>query len=105
MQGGEEQDWGYLVPWGELKRRYDSVKAPEPQGKDQIAREGGNMRVAFGLREQCLGIWAKWSHFRKTFLKTHLGFDPIYKTQKWFSPRSSGLIHNIFYFLIFRVLT
>ena len=44
MQGGEEQDWGYLVPWGELERRYDSVKAPEPQGKDQIAREGGNMR-------------------------------------------------------------
>ena len=44
LQGGEEQDWGYLVPRGELERRYDSVKALEPQGKDQIAREGGNMR-------------------------------------------------------------
>ena len=45
MQGGEEQDWGYLVPRGELERRYDSVKALEPQGKDQIAR-GGNMRCS-----------------------------------------------------------
>ena len=44
MQGGEEQDWGYLVPRSELERRYDSVKALEPQGKDQISREGGNMR-------------------------------------------------------------
>ena len=44
MQGGEEQDWGYLVPWGELERRYDNAKAPESQGKDQIAREGGNMK-------------------------------------------------------------
>ena len=34
----------YLVPQGELERRYDSVKAPEPQGKDQIARGGGNMK-------------------------------------------------------------
>ena len=43
MQGGEEQDWGYLVPQGELERRHGSVKAPEPQGKDQIAK-GDNMR-------------------------------------------------------------
>ena len=43
MQGGEEQDWGYLVPRGEIERRYDMIKVPEPQGKDQIAR-GGNMR-------------------------------------------------------------
>ena len=43
MQGGEEQDWGYLVPRGELERRYDSLKAPEPQEKDQITR-GGNMK-------------------------------------------------------------
>ena len=35
---------------------------------------------------------------------THLVFDPIYKTQKWFAKRSSGLIYNIFLFFIFRVL-
>ena len=40
---GKNRIWGYLVPQGELERRYDSVKAPKPQGKDQIARGGGNM--------------------------------------------------------------
>ena len=44
MQGGEEHDWDDLVPQGELERRYDSVKAPRPQGKDQITREGGKMK-------------------------------------------------------------
>ena len=29
---------------GRLERRYYSIKALEPQGKDQIAREGGNMK-------------------------------------------------------------
>ena len=41
MQGGKKQDWGYLVPRDRLESRYDSVKAPEPQGKRQIAREKG----------------------------------------------------------------
>ena len=44
MQGGEEQDWGYLVPWGELERRYDNVKAPEPQEKGQNAGERGKKK-------------------------------------------------------------
>ena len=32
-----------------LERRYDNVKAPEPQGKSQIARERGKRRVALGF--------------------------------------------------------
>ena len=36
--------WGYLVPRDRLERRYYSIKAPDPQGKDQIAREGGNTK-------------------------------------------------------------
>ena len=99
MQRGLEQDWGYLVPRDRLEGRFNSVKEPEPQGQDQIARENGQMKgstAALGFREQCLGIWAQWSHLSKTSRKTHLGFDPIYKTQKWFAKRSSGLIYNIF---------
>ena len=53
-------------------------------------------RVALGFREQFLGICDQWSHLSKTSRKTHLGFDPIYKTQKWFAKRSSGLIYTIF---------
>ena len=49
MQGGKEQDWGYLVPMDRLVGRYDNVKAPEPQGKGQNTRErgkrGGSARV------------------------------------------------------------
>ena len=44
MQGGKEQDWGYLVPMDRLVGRYDNVKAPEPQGKGQIARERGKKK-------------------------------------------------------------
>ena len=51
----------------------EKVKTQEKEAKGE---------VALGFREQFLGIWAKWSHFRKK-LKTHLGFDPIYKNQKW----------------------
>ena len=39
-----------------------------------------NWRVALRFREQCLGIWAQWSHLSKTSKKTHLGFDSIDKT-------------------------
>ena len=44
MQGGKEHDWGYLVPVDRLERRYDSVKAPEPQGKGQIAKGRGKKK-------------------------------------------------------------
>ena len=44
MQGGEEEDWGYLAPQDRLEGRFNSVKVPEPQGEDQIARENGQMR-------------------------------------------------------------
>ena len=44
MQGGLKQDWGYLVPKDRLERRYDNVKAPEPQEKGQNAGERGKKK-------------------------------------------------------------
>ena len=44
MQGGLRQDWGYLVPHDRFKVGYNSIKVPEPQGQDQIARENGKMK-------------------------------------------------------------
>ena len=35
---------GYLVPQDRLDKRYDSVKAPKPQGEDQNAGENGQLR-------------------------------------------------------------
>ena len=80
-------------------------KYPSLRDKIKTLEKLAKWGVALGLRDWCLGIWAQWSHLSKTSRKTHLGFDSIYKTQKWFAKRSSGLIYNIFLFFIFRVLT
>ena len=79
-----------------LKEGMTVSKHSSHKEKIKSQEKEATLRIALGFGEHCLGIWAKWSHFSKTFLKTHLGFDPIYKTQKWFSKRSSSLIHNIF---------
>ena len=55
-------------------------KYPSLRDKVKTQEKLANWRVALGLREQCLGIWAQWSHLSKMSRKTHLGFDPIYKT-------------------------
>ena len=74
-------------------------KYPSLRGKIKSQEKMTNWGAALGFREQFLGIWTQWSHLSKNFRRIHLGFDPIYKTQKWFAKRPSGLIYNIFYFL------
>ena len=66
----------------------------------KMQEEAATRGVTLGFEDQCLGIWANGVTFSPTLRKTHLGFDLIYKTQKWFSLRSIGLIYNIFLFLI-----
>ena len=41
MQGGQGQDWSYLVPMDRFDERYDNVKAPESSRKNQITRKRG----------------------------------------------------------------
>ena len=71
MQGGSKQDWGYLVPMDRLEGRYDNVKAPEPPGKGQIARNRGKREGSARAGDQCLSDQGKWSHFLP-----NIGGDP-----------------------------
>ena len=63
MQGGQGQDWGYLVPMDRLVGRYDNVKAPESLGKGhnigKRGKRGGSTRVG----DQCLSDPGQWSHY------------------------------------------
>ena len=88
MQVGQEQGWGYLVPRDRLERRYDSVKAPEPQGKGQIARGRGKKKGSARVWRPVLEIWANGVTFSPALRKTHLGLDPMYKTQKQFARKN-----------------
>ena len=45
MQGGQGQDWGYLVPMDRLNERYDKVKVPESLGKSQFTRKEGQPSI------------------------------------------------------------
>ena len=47
-----------------LKERYDNVKAPEPPGKGQNARERGKREVGLGFGETVPWDLGKWSHFQ-----------------------------------------
>ena len=54
MQGGKEQDWGYLVPMDRLERRYDNVKVPESPGKSQKTGKRGQRGDTSRVGDQCL---------------------------------------------------
>ena len=50
MQGGQGQDWVYLVPKDKLDEIYDNVKVPESPRKSQITGKRGQREgVALGL--------------------------------------------------------
>ena len=73
MQGGQEQDWGYLVPMDRLVGRYDNVKAPDPPEKGQNTRggkRGGSARVG----DHFLLDLRQWSNFL-----TNVGDPPRYR--------------------------
>ena len=63
MQGGKEQDWGYLVPMDRLVGRYGNVKAPEPLGKGQNTRERGKRGGSARVGDQFLLDLGQRSHF------------------------------------------
>ena len=79
-------------------------KHPSHKEKVKSQENKAKRRVALGFGDQCHGIWANGVTFGSTLWKTHLGYDPIYKTQKWFAENTSGLSQNIFWFFMFRVL-
>ena len=49
MQGGQGQDWGYLVPMDRLDEMYDNVKVPESQRKIRLQEKEAKEGVALGL--------------------------------------------------------
>ena len=61
--GRVKQDWGYLVPRDRLERRYDNVKAPEPQGKGQIVRGRGKKKDSAKVWRPVPWGLGQWSHF------------------------------------------
>ena len=71
-------------------------KHPSQKEKVKMQEKEAKGRVVLGSEDQCLGIWANGVTFSSALRKTHLRFDPIYKTQKLFAKRSNGLIYNIF---------
>ena len=81
MQGGEGQDWGYLVPMAILDERYDRVKVPESPRKNQIARKGGQRGGSARVGDQCLSDLGQWSHYLPS-IGDPLGKYPDLQTQK-----------------------
>ena len=90
MQGGQEQDWGYLVLMDRLVGKYDNVKAPEPPGKGQNTRERGKRGGSARVGDQCLLDLGQWSQF----LHSIEGDPPVYRpdlqTQKEVLPKKSN---------------
>ena len=54
MQGGQGQDWGYLVPKDILDERYDDVKVLESPGKSQISGKRGQRGGSARVGDQCM---------------------------------------------------
>ena len=89
MQGGKEQDWGYLVQMHRLEGRYDNVKVSEPPRKGQNARERGKREVALGFGETMPWDLGKWSHFLPNVEEDPPRVGPDLQTQKWFCRKRS----------------
>ena len=63
MQGGQGQDWGYLVPMDRLDERYDNIKVPESPRKSQTTRRKGQRGGSARVGDQCLSDLRQWSHY------------------------------------------
>ena len=63
MQGGQGQDWGYLVPMDRLDERYDNVKVPESRWKSQIRGKRGQRGSKARDGDQCLSDLGQWSQY------------------------------------------
>ena len=89
MQGGQGQDWGYLVPTDRLNERYDNVEVPESLGKSQTTGKRGERGGGIRVGDQCLSDLGQWSHYLPS-----VGGDPSRKyldlqTQKGIWPEKS----------------
>ena len=63
MQGGQGQDWGYLVPKDRLDERYDNVTVPKSPGISQISGKRGQRGGSARVGDQCLSDLGQWSHY------------------------------------------
>ena len=72
MQGGQGQDWGYLVPKDRLDERYNNVTVLESLGKSQISGKRGQRGGSARVGDQCLSDLGKWSHYLSI-----VGGDPL----------------------------
>ena len=84
MQGGQGQDWGYLVPMDRLDERYDRVKGLESPRKSWVRRKGGQRGGSARVGDQCLSDPGQWSHYLPSVGGNHLGNNSIYKPKKVF---------------------
>ena len=63
MQGGKEQDWGYLVSMDRLDETYDNVTVPESLGKSQISGKIGQRGGSVRAGDEFVSDLGKWSHY------------------------------------------
>ena len=88
MQGGEGQDWGYLVLMDRLNERYDRVKVPESPGKVRLQENEAKEGVALGLEISAYQIQGNGVTICPVLEETHLGNSPIFKPKKVFGRKS-----------------
>ena len=94
MQNRCEQDWGYLIPMDRLEGRYASVKALEPAGEGQNAREKGKRSGSARVGDQCLSDLGQWSHFLPSVEGNPPGKYLDLQTQKGIWPKKSVYREN-----------